>query len=1482
VTIHPLLRVERSPKGELIGVHAPRANGVVGGGKTESFIHFEIVRETDVELLAKIATTLEDTLRDVRAAVDDWQPMLHKLRAAAEELRNTKSLPAAEMLAESCAFLEWLASNNFTLLGYREYELVHGDEFDELRTRPGSGLGILRDDATNRDVLRLVGAAREEAHSKNPLVITKANRRSTVHRPAPLDYVGVKVFGADGHPRMERRFLGLFTSGAYNQSPRDIPLLRLKVRRLMQESGLDPKSHRGKSLQHILDTLPRDEVIQGSIGDLRLISEGTLGLQERHRLRVFCRRDVFGRFYSCLVYVPRDQYNPRSHRAIESVLLGGLGGTEAESDVTISESALARLSVIVKTVPGQQREPDITALQAELEAVVRTWTDRLREALLSQLPEERALALLHEIGERFSAAYQDEVDPARASQDIQRVERVRDRTSDLEMAFERSGSAPEQRLRFTTIRRDEPIPLHVALPVLENMGFKVIFERVYPIRLQPNPVSIQDFELEMRQPVDVTAIGKRFTECVAAVFRGEAENDGFNGLVASAGLRWREAALVRAFCKYILQTRIRFSQSYTQEVLGRYPSFCRALVDKFAALFDVDLPRLERERLVAASETAIKHELDRVVSLDDDRILRAFSSVVGAILRTNYYRLEDGQPKAYMSFKLDPSKIPELPKPRPKFEIFVYSQRVEGVHLRGSKIARGGIRWSDRREDFRTEVLGLMKAQQVKNTVIVPNGAKGGFVCKALPIGGDRDAVQREVVACYKTFIRGLLDLTDNIVGDSVVPPDRVLRLDDDDPYLVVAADKGTATFSDIANGLSADYSFWLRDAFASGGSAGYDHKKMAITARGAWEAVKRHFRELGVDVRSQEFSGVGIGDMSGDVFGNGMLLSPHLKLLAAFNHQHVFLDPTPDPTRGFDERKRLFALPRSTWDDYDRSALSTGGGIYSRQSKAIELSAEAQAMLGVTQAAMTPPELIRAILTMPCDLLWNGGIGTYVKASQEAHSDAGDPVNDAVRVDGQQLRCRVVAEGGNLGFTQRGRIEYAQAGGRINTDFIDNSGGVDSSDREVNIKILLEDAIRRRALPREQRDELLAAMTDDVAGLVLADNYAQTQALSMMESRAAERLGEHARLIRVLEAQGLLDRGLEFLPTEELIEERRAARLGLTRPELAVILSYSKIELVGSLAQTDIPEDPYLGTELENYFPPRLRVPIGGLIRKHRLAREIIAMLVGGSMINRMGPFFVLRTEEETGANVAQVARAYAIVRDVFDVRRLWREIEALDYKVEARVQYDSIFQISRMVRRAVYWFLQNYARDLDIEPMVTRFRAGVLKVVGELPRLTCGRCAARFEQDLKQHTELGLPETVAEQIASLNLMTQVLDVIELAREFRLPPAEVAQLYFRLAHELKLDAIRDQIESLAVADRWRAMARATLRETLAQQQRALMRSALANHGGAHAPAALAAWLERHKAEIARVRRALDDMQASGPPDFATLSVALNEVRRLV
>ncbi|HEX5049477.1 MAG TPA: NAD-glutamate dehydrogenase domain-containing protein, partial [Gammaproteobacteria bacterium] len=1019
VTIHPILQVERSPRGKLTGVrYAKDAGG--GAAKAESFIHIEIVRETDPQLLTAIERALANVLRDVRAAVEDWRPMLERLATATAELRATKDL-AEESKLESCEFLEWLADDRFTLLGYREYELTQGGAFDTLAPRAGTGLGVLRDDPVDDESVRLAGRARDEARSASPIVVTKSSVRSTVHRPAPLDHVGVKVFDAHGRPYLERRFLGLLTSTAYNESARDIPLLRLKARRVLEQSGLDPRGHRGKALQHILDTLPRDDLLQASLEDLRAISHGVLGLQERRKLKLFCRRETFGRFYSCLVYLPRDQYSERARRTIENVLLTGLRGNAVESEVAISEAALARLAVTVRTTPGDLEEPDVNVIQKELENAVRSWHDRLRDALLAELPEDRALELFHRYGEHFSAAYQEEADAARGLHDALKLAQLDDGGSDLEIALVRPRAEQPERLRLTTFRRGEPIPLYVALPVLENFGFKVTSERVYTLPVAGEP-KIQDFEIETadKRPLDVSSVDVRFEQCFALVLAGRVDNDGFNSFVVSAGLDWRQAALLRAFCKYLLQTRSRYSQAYMQETLGRYPAYCRALVDKFTGLFDVDAPEKTRAERVTASDEVLKRELDRAASLDDDRILRSFGAVVGAVVRTNYYQTADGTPngaaKSYVSFKLDSSALPFLPKPRPKFEIFVYSQRVEGVHLRSSKVARGGIRWSDRREDFRTEVLGLMKAQQVKNTVIVPSGAKGGFVCKSLPTAmdggsaanagrnlrpaGDRDAIQREVVACYQTFIRGLLDITDNIVDDAVAPPQRVLRKDDDDPYLVVAADKGTATFSDIANALSAEYGFWLGDAFASGGSAGYDHKEMGITARGAWESVRRHFLGLAINPDKDPFTVVGIGDMSGDVFGNGMLQSQTIELVGAFDHRHVFLDPKPDPTASFVERRRLYELPRSSWDDFDRLVISPGGGVWPRTAKSIPLSPEARELLCTEATALTPAEVISALLKAPVDLLFNGGIGTYVKASTESNSEVGDRANDSLRVN--------------------------------------------------------------------------------------------------------------------------------------------------------------------------------------------------------------------------------------------------------------------------------------------------------------------------------------------------------------------------------------------------------------------------------------------------------------------------------------------------
>jgi glutamate dehydrogenase len=1475
--MHPRLGVKRSASGQLQELAPLRGDGE---HNAESFIYIEIAKVADKGILTALQTALEAALGDVRAAVDDWRAMLTELRNANAELRETAPT-RSDLLNESCDFLDWLADDHFTLLGYREYRLSSGKTVDRLRPVAGTGLGINRDDpSVTTPVITLNPQARKVAKTKTPLVITKADSNSTIHRSGHLDQIGVKVFGSDGKPRAVKRFVGLFTSAAYTERPGDVPLVRLKIDSVLAKSGLDPTSHSGKALQHILNTFPRDDLFQGSTNDLAKMSAGILSLQERHQVKLFCRRDAFNRFYSCFVYLPRDQYNPRTQLRIEELLMRAFKGTSIETKLTMSESALARLEATIRIPPDSRIAPRIAELEEQLAAVAQTWRDRFRAALLAQFGANEGLTLFHRFAEHFPAGYREEVDPAEASDEIQKIAAVIDGLSDLEMSLDRAADGATHRLHFTTLRLEEPIQLYTALPILEHLGMKVLSERLYQISTGMTVLWIQKFELE--PAVDATEspenIEPRFLECFRHVLAGEAENDQFNSFVVGAGLDWREAALLRAYCKYLLQTALTFSQTYMQEVLGRHASLTHALIALFHALFDPDHDSKRRRTLATRSRRSIADQLERVTTLDDDRILRAFLSVIEATLRTNYYQSGADGSRSYISFKLDSAKIIELPQPRPKFEIFVCSPRFEGVHLRCGDIARGGLRWSDRREDFRTEVLGLMKAQQVKNAVIVPSGAKGGFVCKQLP-DGDSKIARSEVIACYQDFIRGLLDITDNVVDERIVTPEGVIRRDGDDPYLVVAADKGTATFSDVANEVAADYGFWLGNAFASGGSAGFDHKKMGITARGAWECVKRHFRELGIDTQQQSFTVAGIGDMSGDVFGNGLLMSPHIRLVAAFNHRHIFIDPDPDTRVSFRERRRLFQRSRAGWDEYNEAKLSAGGGVYSRDSKIVELHPAAQRVLGLDRAGVTPPELVRAILRMKVDLLWNGGIGTYIKSSRESHGDVGDPANDVVRIDADQLHCRVVSEGGNLGLTQLGRIEFALLGGRINTDFIDNSGGVDTSDREVNIKILLDNAMAGKKLPNSKRDDLLAAMTDEIAELVLINNYAQSQALSMMSTTKHERLGENAFLIRTLEERGLLNRELENLPTEDEINERRKSGSGLTRPELAVIMSYAKIELFNSLIDTDTPEDPYLSAELEAYFPARLRRRFAAAILSHRLRREIIAMRIASSMIDRMGASFAIRAEEDTGSTTAQVASAYAIARDIFGVRNLWKEIEACDNLISAEVQYDLLFQISRRLRHAVYWLLRRRPDALSIEQTLVRFSPGVGQVRQSLTRLE-GTDGHR-RNDVTEHQRMGIPGGLVERLAALAIATQTLDIIEIADASRVSIGDVVPLYFELGRGLRLDWIRTKIEALQVEGRWPARARATLREQLAQQQNALVQSILAQRGRQTPKDALTEWLVESKDEIARARQNLEDMGASGVFDFATLSVAIREIERL-
>jgi glutamate dehydrogenase len=1040
-------------------------------------------------------------------------------------------------------------------------------------------------------------------------------------------------------------------------------------------------------------------------------------------------------------------------------------------------------------------------------------------------------------------------------------------------------------LRFKLFRPHEPIPISDVLPMLENMGLKVISERPYHLQTGDGAGAwIQDFEMSYAAGgvLDPASVRDEFQEAFARVWYGEAENDGFNRLVLAARLTWRETAMLRACCRYLLQTGLPFSQQYMERVLFNNAQVSSLLVHLFDLHCNPDYDTQFRLHERESCERQIREALDRVASLDEDRILRAFRAVIHATLRTNFYQQdENGDNKPYMSFKFDPTGIPDLPRPKPMFEVFVYSPRIEGVHLRGAKVARGGLRWSDRPEDFRTEVLGLMKAQNVKNTLIVPMGAKGGFVAKRLP-AGDRERIQQEVVFCYRSFIRGLLDITDNIVEGRIAPPLRVLRHDADDPYLVVAADKGTATFSDLANELSRSYGFWLGDAFASGGSVGYDHKKMGITARGAWEAVKRHFREMGVNVQTQDFTAIGIGDMSGDVFGNGMLQSRHIRLQAAFNHLHIFLDPQPDAQTSYAERERLFNLPRSSWEDYDAKLISSGGGVFSRAEKSVPLSPEVRAMLGVAESSLTPQVLIKAILRMPVDLLFNGGIGTYVKAGTEANASVGDRANDGVRVDAGELRCKVVCEGGNLGLTQLGRVEYALNGGRINTDFIDNSAGVDTSDREVNIKILLNQVAETKPLTPSRRRRLLEAMTDEVAQLVLRNNYLQSQAISMMEAHAAERVSEHAHLVRSLQRNGVLDRALEFLPSDEDIVERRKLDKGFTRPELAVVLSYSKIALYSRLIDSNVPEDSYLVHELHSYFPAPLRRRYKPLMNQHRLSREIVATLVTNSMINRMGPVFAVRTAEETGADAAAIARAYSIAREIFDVRALWAAIEALDNQVHANTQYSMMFQTTRLLRQATHWFLNRYKpNELDIEAAVSRLRPGVSALLQDLPSLLIGPALRRFEEQAHHYVELGVPEAPARRMAALQGMYAALDIVEAAQELGREVKHVAAVYYELGRGLGLDWVRERIEALEVEGRWQAVARGALRENLYSLQRALAARVISSHRSATPAEAVLSWLSETSEQVTHAKRTLKEMRAAGARDFPTLSVALQEIRKL-
>ena len=1214
------------------------------------------------------------------------------------------------------------------------------DGEDQLQAVEGSGLGVLRsggDAAVSPSFARLPASVRAGARSPDPLVFTKGNSRSTVHRPSYLDYVGVKRFDASGRVTGERRFLGLYATAASKASPQDIPVLRGKVEAVARRAAFPPESHDAKALLEIIETYPRDELFQIDEDTLFAFAMGILALGEHPRLRLFMRRDPYGRFASCLIYIPRDLFNTDSRLRIAGVLGEELRGEALDWTVLVSESALVRLQFMVHLGPESPAEPDAARLEARLVEVTRSWADDLAAALREAHGDQAGGALFRRYRDAFPPGYRADWDARTALDDIALAERVA-RSDEVDISVSRPGGA----LRCKLFSPGAPVQLSNVVPIFENLGARVADERPYEVRpSEAQPIWIYDFGLSSDWSADTDT--QNFRDAFLGVWRGELESDSLGGLVGSAALSGRQVSLLRAAVKYLRQAGTAFSDRYVRQALTSQPHIAGLLVELFETRFDPDRPD---ERATEALVSEIEGAIDAVESLDQDRLLRGFLAIFQAVTRTNYYVPD----RAFLSFKLDPSQLSFLPSPRPRFEIFVYSPRVEGVHLRGGKVARGGVRWSDRREDFRTEILGLMKAQTVKNALIVPVGAKGGFVVKRPPDGGGRQARIDEAVACYSALIRGMLDLTDNIVDSTVVPPDRVVRRDGDDPYLVVAADKGTATLSDLANEIADEYGFWLGDAFASGGSHGYDHKAMGITARGAWECVTRHFRELGLDTQASDFTVVGIGDMAGDVFGNGMLLSPHIKLIGAFNHESIFIDPDPDPARSFAERRRLFEQPRSTWLDYDQEVISPGGGVFSRNAKHLELSPEARAALDVTAERLTPSELVRAVLRAPVDLLWNGGIGTFVKSTSESHADVGDKANDALRIDADGLRCRVIGEGGNLGLTQRARVEYALDGGLVNTDAIDNVAGVSCSDDEVNLKILLDSAVADGELSVAERNELLRGLTDDVSARVLGQSYAQALGLSLERARAREMVDLHVRLLRSLERGAQLDRRLEFLPSDEEIEERKRAGKGLTAPELSLLFASTKIMLHGALLESDVTDEDYLADELVDSFPPPLPERFRDQMRRHPLRGDIIATHLANEIVDRGGATFAFRVAEENDVPAADVARAYMVALAAFDIRSLWAAVEALDGRVDAAVQYGMLFDARRLLGRATRWLVNDPRRPIDIQAWIARIAPSAATLRAAIPEILHGAAREAWDARVAELESSGVAHELAVRAAS------------------------------------------------------------------------------------------------------------------------------------
>ncbi|OEF30194.1 NAD-glutamate dehydrogenase [Vibrio rumoiensis] len=1475
-------RIERKAS-DIVGVNTNK-------GDMQSLFHIEIDRINDKNRMTELKQELLSVLQDTRLVVEDWQQMTDQLYTVISDIeKNRKNIPVeAERMEEGLAFLKWLGQHNFTFMGYKEFDLKATEGDFELVPSESQPLGLFTQ--TQRvhtyKLSDLIESARLEARKPELLILTKGSSASTIHRPAHTDYVGIKKFDDKGNVIGEHRFIGLYTSAVYNQSVESIPLIRDKVTRILHASGYLKGSYSWKALHNILENYPRDELLQAKESELQEVGMGVVQMQDRDLLRLFVRKDPFGRFFSCMVYVTKERYNTELRFKTQEILKRYFDSNQrVEFTTYFSESPLARTHYIVR-VDNNNQEVNVKSIERNLMEASSSWDDRLTQSIMSSFGENQGTTLAKEYKNAFSRSYkEDTLAGGTAVADIEQLEALNE-DNKLGMLFYRPQEerADSKAVRLKLYHRDEPIHLSDVMPMLENLGLRVIGESPYEIQKADGTVYwILDFSMLHRsnQKVDLREARDRFQQAFAAIWSGDLESDGFNRLILSGGLSGREVTILRSYARYMRQVGFPFSQQYIEDTLSNHPELAQILVNLFTKRFDPSVKaRTKAEEKLVKS---IKEKLEKVESLDDDRIIRRYMEMILATIRTNFYQTDkDGNAKPWLALKLQPRNIPEIPAPVPEFEIFVYAPDIEGVHLRAGKVARGGLRWSDRQEDFRTEVLGLVKAQQVKNTVIVPVGAKGGFVCKRQPNFTTRDEIFAEGQRCYQRFIRALLDVSDNIIEGKVVPPNNVVRHDEDDAYLVVAADKGTATFSDLANSVAAEYNFWLGDAFASGGSNGYDHKAMGITAKGGWESVKRHFREMGIDSQTTDFTCVAIGDMAGDVFGNGMLLSKHIRLQAAFNHMHIFIDPNPDSASSWIERDRLFKLPRSSWEDYDQSLISQGGGVFSRRSKSITLTPEIQKMLSTQKQSVTPTELIKMLLTMQVDLLWNGGIGTYVKSSSENNTDVGDRANDGLRINGSELKAKVVGEGGNLGMTQLGRIEYALTGGRVNTDFVDNVGGVDCSDNEVNIKIFLNTLVANGDLTIKQRNEILDSMEEEVGEIVLDDAYCQSESISVSEHQGTAQVKEQIRFIHTLEKLGKLDRNLEYIPDDETLLEREKKGEGLTRPELSVLIAYAKMVLKEQLACDEISNDPFNAKLLVQYFPERLRRNYSDFMVQHPLRQEIIATSLANQMVNEMGCNFVTRLQDETGASVIDITNAYVASRVIFDAESMFEDIRELDNVASSHVQYELLISVSRILRRSTRWLLRNRMMKLNVDEIIAHYLEDVKAIQKGMDTFLVSDEVKEHNQQANDWIKQGVTEELANKVARLSSLYSTLDISSVAAECNVPIDQTARMYFTLGDRLSLHWFLNQINNQPIDNHWQALARASFREDLDWQQRQLTLQVLSCAYQAEkewvVEVALDQWIETNQVSLERWDNILNEFKVGSAHEFAKFSVALREL----